>query len=163
IGDRLLVDNPSLPNRHLNFRVGGQGLDIWNVTAHQGPVGTQAPITPDTSPFSAYTRLFMNIAPSGQTTLARRLKMRQSALDLVNGELSSLMPKVSTADRAKLQQHADSLRDVERQITTMSAGLPSCAPLTMPASFDVIKDDNHAQVGQLFFKIIAMSFACDLA
>jgi hypothetical protein len=163
IGDRLLTDNPSLPQRHLNFRVGDNGgLNIWNVTAHQGPEGTQAPISPDTNPFAAYTRLFMNIDLAGQQMLARRLAMRQSALDLVNGELTALMPKVSTADRAKLQQHSDSLRDVERQLTSMSGSHPSCQPLTMPSMFDVYNDNNYAQVGQLFFKIIAMSFACDL-
>jgi hypothetical protein len=153
---------PTLPNRHLNFRVVDQGLNIWNVTAHAGPVGMQSPITPDTSPFSAYTRLFMNINTAGQATLQRRLAMRQSALDLVNGELSALMPKVSANDRAKLQQHADSLRDVERQLTTMSGGA-SCQALTMPATFDTTNADNTSLSGQLFFKIIAMSFACDLA
>lgn len=164
IGDRLLMDNPSLPNQNLNFRVSSDNsLNIWNVTAHKGPQGMQSPIAPDTNPFNAYTRLFMNIDLAGQQMLARRLAMRQSALDLVNGELNSLMPKVSTADRAKLQQHSDSLRDVERQLTTMSGNHPSCQPLTMPAMFDVYNDDNCGQVGQLFFQIIAMSFACDLA
>ncbi len=87
--------------------------------------------------------------------------MRQSALDLVNGELNSLMPKVSANDRLKLQQHADSLRDVERQIMAMGSGA-QCQALNLGTTFDVYNDDNHLQVGLLFFNIIAMSFACDL-
>jgi hypothetical protein len=163
IGDRLLVDNPALPQRHLNFRVGDNGgLNIWNVTAHQGPEGVQAPIAPDTSPFNAYSRLFMRLSFAGQQTLARRLAMRQSALDLVNGELNALLPKVSSVDRMKLQQHSDALRDVERQLTAMQSSQPSCQALSLGDTFDVYNDDNHQQVGLLFFKIIAMSFACDL-
>ena len=33
------------------------------------------------------------------------------------------------------------MRDVERQLTAMSGAHPSCAPLTMPSSFDVYNDD----------------------
>lgn len=162
LGDRLLAENPGLPYRHLALRVGGRSNDIWNLHSHAGPEGTQNPINPQTNPFTTYTTLFQNIDTSMQQNLARRLAMKRSALDLVNGELNALKPKVSTADRVRLEQHTDSMRDVERQLTTAAGMHPACAPLTMPAMFDTYADANHQQVGQLFFKIIAMSFACDL-
>ncbi|MBK7862272.1 MAG: DUF1552 domain-containing protein [Archangiaceae bacterium] len=167
IGDRLLMDNPSLPYRHLAIRVGGSGNNIWNMHAHAGPVGTQAPIGPDTNPFTVYTRLFQNIDTSMQQNIARRLAMKRSALDLVNGELNSLKPKVSTADRARLEQHTEAMRDVERQLTATVTGThPACTGLVMPAMFNPLSDSGtgstHEKTGLLFFKIIAMSFACDL-
>ncbi len=87
IGDRLVTDY-GLQQRHLSFRVGDQNNDIWNTHSHAGPEGTQAPIPPETSPFSAYTRLFSNVDLAGQQNLAKRLAMKQSALDLLNGELT---------------------------------------------------------------------------
>jgi len=162
IGDRLLQDNPGLPQRHLNFRVGDNHNDIWNQHCHAGPEGTQAPIPPETSPFTAYTRLFANIDLAGQQNLARRLAMKQSALDLMKGELASMQSKVSAADKARLDQHAQSLRDIERQLSSVTGVHPACRPLTLPALVDVFNPDNHLVLGLTFFKIIAMSFACDL-
>jgi hypothetical protein len=163
IGDRLLTDNPSLPQRHLVFRVGDTQNNIWNLHAHAGPEGSQNPINPETNPFTAYTRIFGNVDTAGQANLARRLAMKQSALDLVNGELTALKPKVSAADRVRLEQHTDSLRDIERQLTATTTGIhPSCRALTLGTTFNTQDSTRAAEVGQLFFKIIAMSFACDL-
>ncbi len=165
IGDRILMDNPTMPQRHLNFRVGDNGNNIWNVHSHSGPVGMQNPINPETNPFTAYTRLFQGIDLTGQQNLARRLAMKRSALDLVNGELNSLKPKVSAADRVRLEQHTESMRDVERQLSAQTGNHPACAPLmlgTVMNDSQAQNPANHATVGQLFFKITAMSFACDL-
>lgn len=163
IGDRVVADNPSVPQRHLNFRVGGNNNNIWNQSAHAGPEGTQAPIPPEVNPFTAYTRIFSGLDFTGQAALARRLAMKQSALDLVNAELNGLKPKLGVADRARLELHTESLRDIERGLMTPSGTeKESCGPLTLGAGFDHLNGANFDKVGQLFFKIIAMSFACDL-
>ena len=162
IGDRVLADNPSMPQRHLVFRVGDTQNNIWNLHSHAGPEGTQNPINPETNPFTAYTRIFQGIDLVGQQNVARRLAMKRSALDLVNGELNALKPKVSTADRVRLEQHTDSMRDIERQLVATGGVHPACAPLTLGATFNTQDASRCAEVGQLFFKITAMSFACDL-
>lgn len=162
IGDRLVSMNPSLPQRHAVFRVGDSGNNIWNMHSHLGPEGTQNPVKPDTSPFVAYTRLFQNLNTAGSADLARRLAMKRSALDLLKSELTALQGKVSTADKARLDQHATSLRDIERQLAATQAGTPACTTLSLGASFDPLDPNRHIDVGMLFFKITAMSFACDL-
>src|SRR6185369_12230567 len=58
IGDRVLADNPSMPYRHLVYRVGQKNNDIWNMHSHAGPVGMQSPIQPETDPYKAYARIF---------------------------------------------------------------------------------------------------------
>ncbi len=161
IGDRQYAEF-QLPQRHLNFRVGDAHNDIWNTHSHQGPEGMQAPVPPETNPFTAYTRLFSNLNTSGAQALAKRLAMKQSALDLMKGELTRLQSRVGASDKARLELHAQSLRDIERQIQASGGAQPACTGLTVPAALDVFAPGNHLALGKLFFKIIAMSFACDL-
>jgi len=164
IGERVQQANPQVPYRHLVYRVGDNYNNIWNQHAHAGPVGTQAPIPPETSPFTAYTRIFSGLSTdlAAQEALKRRLAMRASSLDLLKTELASLQSKVSAADKTRLDQHAESLREIERGITTLQSQAPACAPLTMPASFNVYDASKYKEAGFLFFKMIAMAFACDL-
>jgi hypothetical protein len=163
IGDRVLAANSSVPYRHLVYRVGDNYNNIWNQHAHAGPVDTQAPIPPETSPFSAYSRIFGNLNTAQTDALKRRLAMRQSSLDLVNAELASLKPKLSVADRQRLLSHTESVLEIERGLASLQNSLPECKPLALGNSFDVYNPDNYKEVGFLFFKITAMSFACDLS
>lgn len=162
IGERVQSAFPSVPYRHLVYRVGDNWNDIWNQHAHAGPVGTQAPIPPETNPFTAYQRIFGNLDTSQQELLKKKLLMRQTSLDLMNGELNSLKTKVSSADRQRLDQHTDSLREIERGLSSLQNNAPACVPLTLGSSFDVYNSSRYKDVGFLFFKMIAMAFACDL-
>lgn len=162
IGDRVLQANPTVPYRHLVYRVGDTSNHIWNQHSHAGPVGTQAPIPPETNPFTAYTRIFGNLDTTQTEALKRRLAMRQSSLDLLQSELTALKPKLSSADRIRLEQHTESVLEIERGLVSLANQVPECKPLTMPSSFDVYNADNFQQVGFLFYKMIAMAFACDL-
>jgi hypothetical protein len=162
IGDRVRAANPGVTYRHLVYRVGDNYNNIWNQHAHAGPVGTQAPIPPETSPFTAYTRIFGNLNTADQAALKRRLAMRGSSLDLVKAELTSLRPRLSTSDQVRLDRHTESIREVERGLVSLQNQVQACQPLAMPASFDVYNSDNYKQVGFIFLKMIAMAFACDL-
>ncbi|MBX5480576.1 MAG: DUF1552 domain-containing protein [Myxococcaceae bacterium] len=162
IGERVQAENPSVPYRHLVYRVGDNFNNIWNQHSHAGPVGTQAPIPPETSPFKAYQRIFGNLNTGQQDLLKKKLLMRQTSLDLMKDELSALKSRVSAADRLRLEQHEESLREVERGLTSLQNTLPACAPLDLGSSFNVYDSSRYKEVGFLFFKMIAMAFACDL-
>ncbi len=162
IGERVLAMNPQIPYRHLVYRVGDRSNNIWNLHSHAGPVGQQNPVPPETDPFAAYKRIFKFSSDStAEAELAKRLAKRQSALDLVNAELSSLKAKVSAEDRRKLDQHSEALRDIERTLAEGS-GAAACKAADLGATVDVYKEDNHVVIGELFFKISALAFACDL-
>jgi hypothetical protein len=161
LGD-LVRARDNTRHAHFNFRVGDRNNNIWNQHSHAGPVGTQSPIPPETSPFSAYTRIFADVDPAAREAALRRLTMRQSALDLVKGELSSLKPKLSADDVRRLEQHEASVRDIEQSLTALAADIPACTTLTMPTTFDVFNQDRYADIATLFFRISAMAFACDL-
>ena len=166
IGDKLLAANPSLPYRHLVYRVGGKRNDIWNLHSHAGPEGTQSPIPPETDPYAAYTRIFMfNTDAAAQAAIQKKLLKKQSALDLVLAEANTLAGKVGSKDKQKLDLHMTSLRDIERTLQGMT-GTPvpamSCKPATLGTPIDAYNDANYAVIGELFFRISALAFACDL-
>jgi hypothetical protein len=163
IGDRVLAANPTMPYRHLVYRVGGKRNDIWNLHSHAGPVGTQSPIPPETDPYAAYARIFTFNATdqAAQAAIKQRLAKKQSALDLVIDEAGSLRTNLGAKDQEKLDLHTQSLRDIERTLQggSVAAG---CVPVALGTPIDPYADANHAVVGGLFFKIMAMAFACDL-
>lgn len=163
LGERVVAQNSGVAHRHLVYRVGGRNNDIWNMHAHAGPSGRQNPVPPETDPYAAYARIFKFATgdAAGEALIRRRLAMRQSALDLVLGELGELRGKVAAADRHKLEQHTEALRDIERTLAQDTA-TESCKGIDLGAKLDPYKDENHALIGELFFRISALAFACDL-
>ncbi len=161
IGERVLATE-NIPYRHLVYRVGGKSNNIWNLHSHAGPIGTQNPVPPETSPWDAYTKLFSFLDPAAYAELQKRLARRQSALDLVLAETESLSARLGKDDRIRLEQHTESLRDIERKLETTAGGL-SCGPFDPGSPVDEFADQNHEVVGELFLKISAMAFACDLS
>ena len=107
IGDKVLEQTPSIPYRHLAYRVGQKNNDIWNLHSHAGPVGTQSPIPPETDPYKAYARIFTfnSTDTAAQAAIKKRLAKKQSALDLVMAEAAALRGRVGVDDRAKLDLH----------------------------------------------------------
>ena len=163
IGERVIKANPGVSTRHLVFRVNAKENTIWNVSSHAGPIGQQAPVSPETDPYNAYMSLFAGDSkdPAIMKALAKRLAMKQSALDNAIGELGSLRAKLGTSDQQRLDQHTQALRDIERSLTGTSSG-DACAPMPLAApKINVYDDANHVQLGQLFFKVSAWAFACD--
>ncbi len=163
IGDRVVAANPGVPYRHLVYRVGDKGNNIWNLHAHAGPTGQQNPVPPETDPYAAYARIFkFSSGDAGaEAALRKRLAKQQSALDLVNGELTSLRARVSTSDRRKIDQHTEALRDIERSLSSGNT-TSSCRASDLGSKLDPYAEDNHQIVGELFFRISALAFACDL-
>ena len=164
IGTRVQKENPSVLYKCLNYRVGDVSNNIWNQASHGGPTGAQNPLAPETDPYSAYARLFDPLfSGTGSAEALRRVAMKKSALDLVLAEANSLRAKLGVADQTRLDRHADALRDIERALQNPGTTSASCHNLTLGAKLDPYDDANHALVGGLFFKIIALAYACDIA
>jgi hypothetical protein len=163
LGGRVLEQAPTVAHRHLVYRVGQEYNDIWNMHSHAGPAGEQNPIPPETDPYEAYSRIF-TFTPedeAAQQAVLRQIARKQSAIDLVLAEGNSLRAKLGTEDQKKLDQHLASVRDIERTLQTGN-GSAACVELDLGEQIDPYEDDNHAVIGELFFKISALAFACDL-
>src|SRR5689334_7058418 len=96
IGERVITANSTVKYRHLVYRVGQKNNDIWNVSSHAGPLGTQNPVLPETDPYAAYARIFTFGADdaAAKAEIEKRLLKKQSALDLVLDEAASLQTKL---------------------------------------------------------------------
>jgi len=116
------------------------------------------------SPLSAYTTVFGGALPAG-TSAAAQLKRRQSILDLVNGECNTLRGKLGNNEKAKLDAHLDSIRQLENKLTASMPAGGGCMKPTTPGADSTIQvmgalDACAANI--LHQNIIANAFACDI-
>ena len=120
-----------------------------------------SPTTP--LPSEAHPRLvFERLFGEGGSLAERRaaLKSRASLLDSFNDDIARLKGSMGTADRARVDQYLDSIREVERQIQRAEAAasdnlLPDLdRPVGVPQSFG-----DHAK---LMFDLQALAFQADI-
>jgi hypothetical protein len=85
-------------------------------------------IPPETSAARAYAKLFIDGTPAEVAAEVRRVQQGRSILDRVAGEADRLRRDVGAADRHKLDQYFESVRDLE----TRMVQLEDCARLPKP-------------------------------
>jgi hypothetical protein len=112
------------------------------------------------SPSSAYATVFGNVVPTG-TKPDALLARRKSILDTVLQEVNDLQGVAGTSERAKLQVHIDSIRQLETKLaatSTVGAGcnLITAKPTDSAAMFPACANDL------LHLDIIVNAFACDI-
>jgi hypothetical protein len=94
---------------------------------------------------------------------------RKSVNDLVRGELKDLMnmPALSAADKQRLDQHFQAIRDIEVTMGNMTPAGPSCTKAGLPddkyTALKTFKYDgaNMEQYVQLHLQIMAVAFGCN--
>ena len=98
------------------------------------------PLPPEADPRVLFERLFGD----GGTSAARRAEMRKnrSILDWVNEDMARLQRRLGPQDRTKVNQYADTIREVERRIQkaeqqASESQLPALErPSSVPASWE---------------------------
>ena len=100
------------------------------------------PMAPEMDPRLAFERLFgLGSVTMGSGPEAERArKTRRSVLDSVMGEAKSLQARAGDADRRKLEEYLDSVREIERRIEqaeSVSTNLPDAArPEGIPERYE---------------------------
>lgn len=89
-------------------------------------------------------------------------RRRGSVLDAVLGDFNSLMGRVSSGDRDRLDRHAERLREIEQSLqrTGSSPMLPRSASCDSP-SFPSRTGLTHAQAADLQVDLLAHAIACN--
>jgi len=108
-------------------------------------------------------------SPEVMSAIARK----KSVLDFVLGEISKLGGRVGATDKARLDQHTSSLREVERilQAPPATTADPGChQPGPLPAGSPLIDDGGFRGTGsapafaraKVFLQLFVTAFQCDL-
>ena len=168
--DQVIADALNPQGREaLVLRPGGRDLGVaaFNSISYRS-AGQMA--NAESNPFRAYRSMMgMGTAPAatGDEAAQRLLARRQSVVDLVREEFKELQRiDLGRADREKLDQHFQLIRDVENGMTG-APGLVACnldadtAAQVQAVQQDTVENnDNFPIMARLFAKIAALSLAC---
>lgn len=121
--------------------------------------GANMPLPPVSDPLQVYTRLFSG-ASEPDALIQRRLRRRQSVLDTVLGDFRKLEQKLDSRDRAKLQQHAQSLRELERRLAISNGQGGVCDTPTAPMLSDVMSEDSFGAVARQQIDLMVSALSC---
>ena len=98
------------------------------------------PIPMENKPRAVFERLFGDSDTTDPAVLRARMGKDRSILDLVTQDVSRLLTRLGSKDRAKLTQYLDAIRDIERRIQIAeqqpARELPSVErPVGIPSTF----------------------------
>jgi hypothetical protein len=118
------------------------------------------PLPPLTNPRHVFEHLFGDLAPNvDRATAARRARYRRSILDGAIEEARGLTACVGPADRRRLDEYLESIREVERGLDRVQENNPSGAsgmerPSGTPA--------DYAEHSRLMYRLQALALEADL-
>jgi len=146
--------------------INGEGTTIQYIS-HNGPDSGNPP---ELNPRTLFNRLFMSgaampmpTAPNPADAALRELK--ESVLDVVLEDLGAMHGRVGTADRARLEQHTESIRAIERRLDTDPAlAAPSCSGATAPAELAAMNNrEPIAERMTAMGEVLSLAMSCDLS
>jgi hypothetical protein len=153
---------PSLQVRTQLFPYTGSNKNINGTMSARVANGQLLALPPVASPAQLYSLLFAgNGGPSP-------LDHRASVLDLIAGDAARLTSKVGASDKARLDQHFEEIRALERSLAGGGGGGGGCqgptsAPVDPPAGVNTFAGwSNETLRGEMMADMIAYALACDL-
>ena len=120
--------------------------------------GPNEPLPMIRDPRSAFDQLF-GVGATPAERAERRAEDR-SILDLISSQLSRLNKELGAADRARLADYLDDVREIERRIQKVEAYNASGEPREMPEAPIGVPDSFEEHV-KLMFDLQALAFASD--
>jgi Protein of unknown function (DUF1552) len=135
------------------------GTEVRTVLSY---LGSDTPVANETSPYNVYNDVFSQLTadPAGAEKLRAR---RKSVIDVVGRQYVDLSKKLSKDDKAKLEQHLTSVRDVEMRLDNPGGVLGgACQMPGIGSPIDLNDPANFGIVGQLHMDLLVMALACDL-
>lgn len=118
-------------------------------------------LPPENDPRAAFDSFFVGLG-ADPAEIAKIRTRRQSVLDRVKGDFVALEAKVGAADRAKLEQHLGTIRDVEQSLYAEGGPLDGCALPGQPDALDPMANDNFPTIGRQQMDLMAMALTCDI-
>ncbi len=114
------------------------------------------PLAKETNPQAVFDRLFAGVDPDQTAAaVAKRKKYRQSVLDAVKEDTTSLQGKLGATDKRKLDEYLSGVRELEVRVASEQPSV--CSPGARPPAWTDIRDKADQ-----FLDLIAFAFQCDL-
>jgi len=151
----------------------GEDTSMAGNTLSFGPGG--APLPKIIDPVQAFNTLFSGYVPTNDPTAAaaamRTRAKGRSIIDFVVKDIARINPRLAAVEQQKLQQHLDSIRDMEKQFAEPTTGMmmaATCMPAKPNASmFPSLKRYNGGEpyfdaITNAFIDVLTQAFACDI-
>jgi hypothetical protein len=145
------------PYKSLEFGVQTGGASVWSRMAY---AGSNQPLAPEDDPQAMFDRLFADYDVDA-SELERLKAQRQSVIDLVKGDLDSLLARHGSAnDKLKIESHLESIRAIEMR---NQAEVPACeVPAAPGGGLDAQANDNFPMVSNLQSDLLTMALTCNI-
>lgn len=156
VAERIGMDTP-YPSLHFGAQT---NIESFISTPYLHYSGRFQPIPAEDDPSAMFGKIFQT--SEDPATLAAARARKQSVLDFVNTQLTSLAPGLASDDRIKLEKHSEGIRTLER--TLDSLGESTCTtsdapPLTKEAA---LLDENFPEVIRIQTELMARALECGL-
>jgi hypothetical protein len=165
-------------------------------------IGTAQEVKPDDDPLNVFNRLFGDgpitpgptpaPAPGAPPAVDPRPRQKKSILDTMKADLTALQMRLGSAEKARLDLHMQSLREVEMRVNTLlmpppasggggggngggtappAAGGPACGNAFNRMGYQNVdtgypktfhKNENFGIVGQLQTDLLVLALSCGL-
>jgi hypothetical protein len=166
--DQVVATSAGMATRFKSLEVGisksvttGEGTTL-RYLSHNGP---DNPNPPEYSPKALYSRVFGSgfTAPNGTTpTIDPKLALRKSVLSAVRDDANDLRKRLSKTDQARLDQHFESIRALENQISSVEQAPPPPTSCKAPAApVDTLGDSKLTATNASMANLVSLALACD--
>lgn len=124
--------------------------------------GPSTPVNNQNSPIAAFDNVFRDLATGGGTSdnsaaLARIKKQRQSVIDLVRSDVSSICNRLGTTEKQKCDAHLAGIRQMEAALNSVKPTVSTgCSKPAAPSAADLVAT-AHSQMD-----VVTAAFTCDL-
>jgi hypothetical protein len=159
--DQAVANHIGDDTRFRSLELAAQVSDTANVWTRMCYRAASEPLPPEASPWRAFARVFGD-AEIDPESARRRLALRQSVLDHNLAELTTLRTRLPAADRARLDSHLTTVREIEMRIAAPGAFGAECRIPEVGAPLDHMANDNYPEVVRLQTDIMVMAMACGL-
>jgi hypothetical protein len=136
-----------------------------NGSANQARIswsGAGVPVTPQESPAAFFSMLFTAGPDARNEPIEQTFRDRRSVLDVVTRDLARFQQRLGVDDRAKVDTHLTSLRELERRFDPRHAARSACVAPVLDPLVDPNKMPHYPRVGQLQMDLLVEAMACDL-
>jgi hypothetical protein len=160
VAARQIGQDTPLPSIELSIEDGSLSCGAGISCAYRNTISWQsaaAPLPMENNPQVVFERLFGD----GSTAAEREARRDQSRslLDSVVDKAASLRDRLPAADRARLEQYLDDVREIERRIEVAAQSIPD--DLDVPPAPVGIPDDFQTHI-ELMFDLQVLAFSAEI-